>query len=35
LYQLFAMLEILEHHSLDELRTHARLAFPQFSRLRL
>lgn len=33
LYQLFAMLEILEHHSLDELKTHARLAFPQFSRL--
>jgi hypothetical protein len=33
LYQLFAMLEILEHHSLDELKAHARLAFPQFSRL--
>lgn len=34
LYQLFAMLDILEHHSLDELKAHARLAFPQFSRLR-
>lgn len=33
LYQLFAMLEILEHHSLDELKSHARLAFPQFQRL--
>jgi hypothetical protein len=33
LYQLFAMLEILEHHSLDELKAHAQLAFPQFSRL--
>jgi hypothetical protein len=28
LYQLFAMIEILEHHSLDELKSHARLAFP-------
>ncbi len=35
LYQLFAMLDILEHHSLDELKAHARLAFPQFSRLQL
>lgn len=34
LYQLFAMLDILEHYSLDELKVHARLAFPQFSRLR-
>lgn len=32
LYQLFTMLEVLEHHSVDQLKSFARTAFPQYTR---
>lgn len=34
LYQLFAMLEVLDHHSIDQLKAYARTAFPHYSQLR-
>lgn len=32
LYKLFTMLEVLEHHSIDQLKSFARTAFPQYTR---
>lgn len=32
LYKLFAMLEVLEHHSVDQLKAFARTAFPQYTK---
>jgi hypothetical protein len=32
LYQLFTMLEVLEHYSIDQLKSFARTAFPQYTR---
>jgi hypothetical protein len=32
LYKLFAMLEVLEHYSVDQLKHFARTAFPQYSK---
>lgn len=32
LYQLFAMLEVLEHHSVDQLKSYAQTAFPPYAR---
>lgn len=32
LYTLFTMLEVLEHHSLDQLKAYARIAFPSYTK---